>query len=169
MSKTILRRKPAVLMAATAAAVVLSAAFAAPAGAEETYPLAGGGLIVAEGTTADYDEGEKRTAFNPAAQPDPCVETEGARVCFEHSGDIIWVKDTKADGLSAVGGGHTNYGRYEGCRNKAGHNKWVKCNFDFAEDKKIRMEAFRYDGDTGLYVYPVPRRFSAWLGIDGRV
>ncbi|MFE1829301.1 hypothetical protein [Streptomyces yangpuensis] len=169
MPTTNLRSKTVVLLTATAAAVVLSAGFAVPAGAEETHPLPGGALTVADGTTADFEEGEKRTVFDAAAQPNPCVATEGALVCFAHDGDYIWVKDTKADGLSAVGIGHTNYGRTEGCRNKEGYNKWAKCNYDFAEDKKIQMEALRYDGDTRRYVVPVPRRFTAWLGIDGRV
>ncbi|MFC7534549.1 hypothetical protein [Actinoplanes sp. GCM10030250] len=62
-----------------------------------------------------------------------CVSTSGAKACFEAYGDIIWVKDTKANGAPAAGtisGGDW----HRECHNPHGADAgWVSCNFNVPE------------------------------------
>ncbi|MFC4110360.1 hypothetical protein [Micromonospora zhanjiangensis] len=62
-----------------------------------------------------------------------CVSTTGAKACFAAYGDLVWVKDTKANGASAAGT-IQGPGWSRQCFNTRGADGgWVKCNFDVPE------------------------------------
>ncbi|MFF5076059.1 hypothetical protein ACFY36_03340 [Actinoplanes sp. NPDC000266] len=62
-----------------------------------------------------------------------CVSTTGARACFAAYGDLVWVKDTKANGAPAAGK-IQGPGWARECVNSAGADGgWVRCNFDVPE------------------------------------
>ncbi|MGI5328463.1 hypothetical protein [Actinomadura nitritigenes] len=82
-----------------------------------------------------------------------CISSSGARVCYESSGDYIWVYDSSGDGASAVARWYTDYGRWGTCRNAHGKGHWAYCNKNFAEGAAIYFRASQYDGDTDQYVY----------------
>ncbi|MFJ8694255.1 hypothetical protein [Streptomyces roseolilacinus] len=154
-----------VLGAVAAAATLLLAA--TPATAEDTIADAPE-WTVDQGTDQGEDTtGTKTPLASSSLPPDSwCVATYGSKVCFQHDGDVIWVLDTASDGMSAIGGVYTNYGRApEACRNKSGYNRWVKCDKDYAESGSVRLRALRYDGDTGKYYQP--EAYSGWLPVDG--
>ncbi|MFG3257072.1 hypothetical protein [Streptomyces sp. NPDC048172] len=65
-----------------------------------------------------------------------CVSTPGAKSCFVAAGDLVWVKDTKANGDSVAGTIKSKlparWGRE--CFNERGSDAgWVRCNFDVPE------------------------------------
>jgi hypothetical protein len=74
--------------------------------------------------------------------------TSGAGVCFQPSGDKIWVYDRGSDGASAVARWYTDYGRWGTCRNAHGYGTWAVCNKDFAEHHTIYFRAAQYDGSA---------------------
>jgi hypothetical protein len=62
-----------------------------------------------------------------------CVSTSGAKACFAAYGDLVWVKDTKANGAAAAA---TIIGPnwHRECFNRVGAaGGWVKCDFDVPE------------------------------------
>ena len=62
-----------------------------------------------------------------------CVSTTGAKACFAAYGDLVWVKDTKANGASAAGT-IQGPGWSRQCLNSSGQDSgWVKCNFNVPE------------------------------------
>jgi len=76
----------------------------------------------------------------PSGSPPPannvdvwCVSTTGAKACFAAYGDLVWVKDTKANGAAAAAtiiGPDWN----RQCFNHVGADGgWVKCDFDVPE------------------------------------
>nr|WP_301251540.1 hypothetical protein [Streptomyces somaliensis] len=156
-----------VTMGAAAAVATLLLA-AAPATAED--PVADvPEWTVAPGTDqSDATTGTRAPMSSSSLPPDSwCVSTYGSKVCFQHDGDVVWVLDTASDGMSAIGGVYTDYGRApEACRNKSGYNTWVKCDKDYDESGNVRLRALRYDGDTGRYYQP--EAYSGWLPVDGR-
>ncbi|GAA0461604.1 hypothetical protein ACFQ2B_34335 [Streptomyces stramineus] len=95
----------------------------------------------------------------------PCITSYGVKTCFDRAGDKVYVKDTEADGKSAVGLWKTNYTRDGGCRNKLGEGKWAVCNYNMREPGHIQLQNARYDGQTGKFTYPNPRVYSVWLPI----
>ncbi|MFI9237197.1 hypothetical protein [Streptomyces sp. NPDC053079] len=95
----------------------------------------------------------------------PCITSTGVITCFDKAGDKVFVKDTAADGKSAVGLWKTNYDRAGGCRNKLGAGKWAECNYNMREGGYIQLQNARYDGDSGRFTYPNPRVYSIWLPI----
>lgn len=107
-------------------------------------------LIVAPATTvlilAGTTSGASAATGVPSGPPPAeglgvwCVSTSGAKACFAAYGDIVWVKDTVANGDAAAGTikeapAPSSWGRE--CfnyRGKAGG--WVKCDFDVPENSK---------------------------------
>lgn len=84
-----------------------------------------------------------------------CAHTTGSLACFKPDGDHIYVKDTKADGYSAVMRWYTDYGRWGTCRNALKAGTWGVCNKDFAEKPHtLYFRATRYNGTTGKWVSP---------------
>ncbi|GAA4933429.1 hypothetical protein ACFPM3_04510 [Streptomyces coeruleoprunus] len=158
-----IRLSQAALGAAMAATLLL----ASPAVAADTATDVPAWTLT-EGTDEGADTtGTPRTLSAYSLPPDSwCVSTYGSKVCFEHHGDVVWVLDTASDGMSAIGGVYTDYGRApEACRNKSGYNRWVSCDKDYAESGNIRLRALRYDGDTGKFY--LPDAYSGWLPVDG--
>ncbi|WJV44271.1 hypothetical protein [Streptomyces flavofungini] len=91
----------------------------------------------------------------------------GARGCFEHSGDIVWARDTEKDGMSAAVGIYTDYGRPAAvCVNRLGVNTWATCDKDYREDGKVRLRVMRYDSGNGKFYQP--ETWSGWIPVDGR-
>lgn len=83
-----------------------------------------------------------------------CVSNgHGAEACFKPYGDKIYVKDTKADGYSAVGYFRTDYGRTGGCRNSHGAGTWGVCNFNMKEGHKVTLWAVNVDTPTNTWRY----------------
>ncbi|MCW6003452.1 hypothetical protein K1W54_02475 [Micromonospora sp. CPCC 205371] len=75
-----------------------------------------------------------------------CVSITGATACFRPTGDDFFVKDTKADGASAVlEWRYDGYSRTGSCINSLGSGKWGWCNKDFTENKTMEFRAARYD------------------------
>lgn len=69
-----------------------------------------------------------------------------AKACFAKSGDRLWVKDTKSDGLAAELRGEVNSSGRPGFRckyNAKAHNGWRVCNFSkqMAEGKQFAWTA----------------------------
>ncbi|MBZ4321060.1 hypothetical protein [Streptomyces huiliensis] len=95
----------------------------------------------------------------------PCITSTGVKTCFDKDGDKVYVKDTKANGKSAVGLWATNYGRTGGCRNKLGEDKWAVCNYNMREEGHIQLENAQYDGETRKLSRFEPRALSVWLPI----
>jgi hypothetical protein len=76
-----------------------------------------------------------------------CVSHTGAEVCFTPNGDLIFVRDIKADGYAAVGEfivAGTNPSRSGSCVNNLGVGNWGLCNKNFPEDKVIYFNGARY-------------------------
>lgn len=162
-------RRAAVGLAAAGAALALATpSVAAGTAADVPAWTVQDGTASAAGPAAEAATTGTVSALSAAAVPPDswCAATYGSKVCFQHDGDVVWVLDTAADGMSAFGGIYTNYGRApEGCRNKSGAQQWVYCDKDYAEDGKIRLRALRYDGDTGKYYQP--EAYSGWLSVNG--
>jgi hypothetical protein len=132
------RRSLALATVAVAATVLLT-----PSAASAAY----------YGSETDY--GTEVSA--PSDSLKPCTSITGARVCFQSDGDYFYVKDTKADGYSAVvdwfDGGSTRRGA---CVNKHGEGAWARCNKNFVEGHNITFRAARYNSgnpvDSGGWV-----------------
>ncbi|EGJ73803.1 hypothetical protein STTU_1014 [Streptomyces sp. Tu6071] len=91
----------------------------------------------------------------------------GSNGCFQHNGDIIWAGDTEKDGMSAAVGVYTDYGRpAEACLDTLGVNTWATCNKDYSEKGNVRLQVWRYDGDTGKFYQP--EAWSSWIPVDGQ-
>ncbi|SCE68253.1 hypothetical protein GA0115257_101147 [Streptomyces sp. LcepLS] len=159
---------------ALAGAVVLGGALlgTAPASAAEEAPeIVEGVDMGTQGPLAETgaDGTATRAAAETTAAPS-CIGTTvayGSTVCFAPYGDVVWVLDTKKDGMSAAGGVYTDYGRGSRvCVNKAGVDHWVKCDYDYWEKGNIQLRALRYDSGTGKFY--VPDAWSDWIPVDGK-
>ncbi|MFD8423198.1 hypothetical protein [Streptomyces sp. NPDC059466] len=88
-----------------------------------------------------------------------CVGSpDKARVCFNPTGDKIYVYDGDADSASAVADwenykhwNDTSIYRTGQCVNSEGAGTWVVCNKDFYEDGLILMRARTYDRSAGQW------------------
>jgi len=77
-----------------------------------------------------------------------CVTpSTGVTVCFRPLGDDFFVKDTKADGYSAVAAWQMNgwEPRTGSCVNSLGAGKWGWCNKDLTEGRQLWITEDRYD------------------------
>lgn len=62
------------------------------------------------------------------------------RVCVEHNGDRVYVRDGKSDGDSAIAViEHVYLGTTRICRNAHGYGTWAACNFDWAESRSANV------------------------------
>ncbi|WP_431034267.1 hypothetical protein ACQYWQ_11540 [Streptomyces sp. P6-2-1] len=157
-----------------AGAAVLGCALlgAGPAGAADEAPEVVVGVDM--GTRGPFAEsgaeGAAPRASAAATSAPTCIGTTvayGSTACFVPYGDVVWVLDTKKDGMSAAGGVYTDYGRSSRvCLNKAGVNHWVKCDYDYWEKGNIQLRALRYDSGTAKFY--VPDAWSDWLPVDGK-
>ncbi|RKG97180.1 hypothetical protein D7V97_34625 [Corallococcus sp. CA053C] len=77
----------------------------------------------------------------------------GASVSFNSNGDNFTVRDTAADGHSAVAHIYnSNTGSYSFCWNSSGSGTSVTCNRNFAEGILIRFRACTGEAGTGRLV-----------------
>ncbi|BBB02024.1 hypothetical protein RVR_9712 [Actinacidiphila reveromycinica] len=134
-------------------------------GAAATAAALGGLLLVpgtASATPADtavpsVQAYEWNTAVSGSTPPADClanaISMTGSEACFERYGDVLWVKDTKADGHSATNS-WDNYldgslYRRGSCVNKLGSGQWGYCNKDMYEGSVVDYAACVYDAATG--------------------
>ena len=97
-------------------------------------------------------EVDQAVAGTPPSQL-PCASAiVGAAACFDKAGDKIWVKDTAADGASAVfkwsalrNGALYRYGM---CINSLGNGRWGVCNKNFVEGAAIKGYVCIWDRDV---------------------
>jgi hypothetical protein len=89
-----------------------------------------------------------------------CVQTEGAKVCFQSNSDTWWVKDTAADGASAEAmwsnwlDGQLDSEAYRSgsCRNTLGNGQWGYCNKNYYEGSSLRAQPAVWDRSAGVAV-----------------
>lgn len=85
----------------------------------------------------------------------PCKSggTTESRVVVKPYGDYVFVKDTCRDGRSAVAliSGKASDGHFHKriCRNARGVGKWVRCNYNWPENRTKNIVAGVYNGSTG--------------------
>jgi hypothetical protein len=104
-----------------------------------------------------------------------CYYGPRATVCFEKTGDKIWVEDVDPDGWAAVGywqnflrdssGNWNNPWREGRCTNNLTYGHWGYCNKDFYEDTTYNP----YDGwGSGIRLWDCSRGCygSAWVRND---
>jgi len=95
-----------------------------------TVVLSLAGTVAAASAATDASSGSPPPANGYSVW---CVSVTGAKACFESYGDIVWVKDTKANGASAAGT-IQGPGWARQCINDNGADSgWLKCNFDVPE------------------------------------
>jgi hypothetical protein len=79
-----------------------------------------------------------------------CTAITGANVCYKPAGDLLYVKDLREDGQSAVAewlvmpDSGTTW-RDGSCVNKLGAFHWGVCNKNFEEGWNMWLRAARYD------------------------
>ncbi|SFO95288.1 hypothetical protein SAMN02982918_0937 [Saccharomonospora viridis] len=82
-----------------------------------------------------------------------CVAITGAQACFEAYGDKWWVKDTVADGASAVviWDNYRNGSLYRQgeCQNRLGSGNWGVCNKNYYEGSALYFKLCVYDFSEG--------------------
>lgn len=112
--------------------------------------------------------GIEYTGPNPVYLPngvaDDCIDQfpdnePDVTSCVRYSGDVIWVKDTAADGHSAVAQVTTNTSPQVTriCRNRFGAGSWAKCNWDWPEAHAHfwAIVEFNKENDSWSNVKPV--------------
>ncbi|MFF7333308.1 hypothetical protein [Streptomyces sp. NPDC008150] len=123
--------------------------------------LAGALAIALSGASpaAAADSFQQGTKVSGPSSGAGCVGSiDKAKVCFDPSGDKIYVYDGDADSASAVSDWE-NYkhwndsGIYRSgqCVNSEGAGTWVVCNKDFYEEGLVFMVARTYDRSAGKW------------------
>jgi hypothetical protein len=82
-----------------------------------------------------------------------------ATTCFKASGDVFYVYDADADGLSAAGvweeyyllNGNSYLARQGVCKNNHGHGTWAKCDKDLNETDYIWMAPASLNSDWSIH------------------
>jgi hypothetical protein len=101
----------------------------------------------------ELDQGTLQSSGPPASAV--CAQTTGTRVCYEEGGDYWWVRDTKADkSFSTAEWTATDYSRYGECQNRLGYGTWARCNKDYKEGLKMRVQGVTI-GKTTYYSDPI--------------
>lgn len=94
----------------------------------------------------------------PAAAVEPLRQDctghmDWGQVCFQSTGDHIYVYDDKADGYRVIGHWWTDYGREDECHNPAGAGTMEHCNYNMKEKRTIFFRAILSNGLTGHVEY----------------
>jgi hypothetical protein len=96
------------------------------------------------GSETDYTESSGGPTGNYT-----CAAHTGVIACFKPSDDLIYVKDTKADGFAAVAEWSLRIGdeaiRDGSCVNKLTAGSWGVCNKNFQENRFFWINGARYD------------------------
>ncbi len=157
------------------AAFTFSVLTAAPALADESPEVlrevsVPAGTEIVEGALVSSGTGPAQAGLSKAAPTGEClgpIAAYGVQGCFQHYGDITWVGDTKSDGMSAAVGVFTRYGRASFvCLDTQGVNTWATCKKNYWEDGDVRLQALRYDRNTGKFYEP--ENWSGWIPVDGQ-
>jgi hypothetical protein len=93
-------------------------------------------VFIMAGTAGAASAADGVPSGPPPSSGVTCVSTTGAKACFQAYGDLVWVKDTKANGEPVVGTiqGQQPTHWYRACYNDRGEaGGWVKCDFDVPE------------------------------------
>ena len=103
--------------------------------------VAGAGTVVVimAGTAAAASAADGVPSGPPPSSGVTCVSTTGATACFQAYGDLVWVKDTEANGEPVLGSIQAPLPNhwYRACYNDRGEaGGWVKCDFDVPEYAK---------------------------------
>lgn len=85
-----------------------------------------------------------------SAQARACLGTKASGVvaCFESKGDYFSVRDTKNDGVIPSAQWITDYKRKGECTFNRRQNP-TRCNYDLAENHKIKFRVVMWDDRTG--------------------
>ncbi|MET9121035.1 MULTISPECIES: hypothetical protein [unclassified Streptomyces] len=100
-------------------------------------------LLIAAGTATAASAADATASGAPPSGA-TCVSTSGAKACFVAYGDLVYVKDTKANGESVAGTIKSKLPAHWGreCFNDRGEaGGWVMCNFDVPEYQKGELWA----------------------------
>jgi hypothetical protein len=144
---------PRVARAAVIAAALLTAAAASmPAASADATPTGKATpRVVSPAISLEYNAAVAGTP--PAGIP--CIAVSGATACFQSNGDRWWVKDTVADGLSAISAWANYHGaslyRYGICANRLGNGHWGYCSKNYAEGTEIDWQSCKYDVPSETY------------------
>ncbi|MFC6019839.1 hypothetical protein ACFP2T_26995 [Plantactinospora solaniradicis] len=108
-------------------------------------------LLTPTAASAAYagSETDYAAASNGPTNGYVCIGHTGVTACFKPLDDLIYVKDTEADGYAAVvewsaDAPWDNY-RSGSCVNKLGAGNWGVCNKNFVEDGNISINGARYN------------------------
>ncbi|MET9451768.1 hypothetical protein [Streptomyces cinerochromogenes] len=158
------------ILASTASLTALGGMLLLPGSASAANPVTAAPAVQAY----EWD-----TAVSGGTPPQDClanaISRTGSEACFERYGDVLWVKDTSADGHSATnswdnyladsGGNWTLY-RQGSCVNKLGSGKWGYCNKDFYENSSANAYGGRGSSvDYAACVYDSAD--GTWHGCSG--
>ncbi|EIE98562.1 hypothetical protein [Saccharomonospora glauca] len=118
-----------------------------------------------EGASVAAYEIDKAKKGTPPSSGVICPpDIPGARVCFEPYGDKWWVKDTAADGASAVvtWRNYRNGSLYRSgqCENRMGSGTWGVCNKNYYEGSDLLFQIHVYDFSEGKEI-----RYSNVVGV----
>ncbi|GAB2964725.1 hypothetical protein [Saccharothrix stipae] len=108
--------------------------------------------VPASGATYEVDY---VVAGTPGAGATCFGGSNGAQVCYNPTGDRIWVHDTASDGASAVAqwqnylDGDNTIHRHGECRNSLGAGSQGACNKNFQEGTRLYIRACRINFSTG--------------------
>ncbi len=79
-----------------------------------------------------------------------CADTSASnshvKVCYQATGDYLYVKDDAKDGRSAYGS-FTWPDNKDTCRNPYGNGTWVRCNYDLPENMRIMYLGYTQDNE----------------------
>lgn len=103
--------------------------------------------------------------LEPEVNWERCYNTSDYRGsgCFDPQGDIIRSHDHYPDGKRVVTHWETNYGRKGTCHNAQGAYTMRTCNYDMAENGKVRIRVSLRDGANGADEKMTS--WSAWIPI----
>ncbi len=96
-----------------------------------------GGTASAGAAAAPATDRRVGTPSGPPPSGATCVSTSGAKSCFVAYGDLVYVRDTKAngDGVAGVIEGPRPTAWYHECYDGRGEaGGWVMCDFDVPEN-----------------------------------
>ncbi|GAA4263590.1 hypothetical protein [Dactylosporangium darangshiense] len=128
-------RKPSGKMLALAAAAGVAATLLVPTAAQAAYWGSETNYVaISSGPTGDYS----------------CVSHTGVTACFKPLGDLLYVRDIRADGYAAVvewtADAPVDSYRDGSCVNNLGSGNWGVCDKDFVEGVTIVINGARYTG-----------------------
>ncbi|MEU6247172.1 hypothetical protein [Glycomyces sp. NPDC047010] len=87
---------------------------------------------------------------SPAQAATPCVDSTGAKVCFNPDGEHLYIYDTDADGMAATGFYNTGSGWIR-AENNGSAGSVLHLNLDLPESGRICFVATATEHDVIIY------------------